>query len=280
MVAALLLAVALAHPTTAANRAEARRDAAALLGRVVLPSGARRLAHAPGHAGGLLGRAFQMPAGELVDRHRLWRADEPLRSVVAFVETHPPRGAQRQGSGSGSSGGPGVPDNKTFVFSLPGRPGRISSRWLDVTLVALPDGSTGVRADAQDVWIVTRPPSGVVPLGVREIDVGSAGTSHRVTRPRAVATIVRWFDALPIVQPGGAFHCPALVYGPVVQMSFRDAAGALLARARMPMRFRNESLLSTSCTAIQFSVGDRKETPLVGGRFFLRVERLLGIRLR
>src|SRR5579875_618917 len=145
MLVPLLLAAALAQPTTVTNRAEALHDAAALLQRVVLPAGATRLARAPGHAGGLLGRPSQVPGGELADRHRLWRVDEPLASVVSFVKAHKPVGSRRDGSGTSS--GPGVPANETLTFSFPAIPGRISLRSLDMTLVALPDDSTGIRVD-------------------------------------------------------------------------------------------------------------------------------------
>lgn len=265
-----------APPTTAGNRAAARRDVHRLLRLVVLPAGAHRLASPPGHAHGLLGGPFQVPGGKLVDHARLWRVDEPFASVVDFVRTHPPRGTQKGGPGSGSVGGPHYPQNETVLFTFPQRPGRISFRWLNVTLVALPDGSTGVRADAQDIWVVTRPLRERVPDGVREIDVDA----HRVTSPARVAKIARWFDALPIVQPDAAFSCPALVYGPVVRLAFRTAAGALLAGARMPLRLMTGSLLSTPCSSIRFRIGGHEEPALVGGRFLLRVERLLGVRLR
>jgi hypothetical protein len=94
-----------------------------------------------------------------------------------------------------------------------------------------------------------------------------------------VARIVRWFDALPIVRPGAAFSCAMLVHGPVVKLDFQSATGVLLARARMPRRFGDGGLVSTACTPIRFGIGGRKPAPLVGGRFFLRVQSLLGTRL-
>lgn len=271
---ALLLAVALAHPTAAANRALAQRDTLALLQRVALPAGREQLAGAPGGAGGLLGRPFQVPGGELVQRHRLWRVEDPLDSVIAFAGTHAPRGSRRDGSGS--AGGLGAPANETLTFSFPANAGRISLRWLSVTMVALPDGSTGVRADAQDIWIVPRPASEVVPAGVSEVDVGA----HRVTAAGKVATIVRWFDALPTVQPDSNFSCPALVAGPKIRLAFRGAGG-LLAWATFGANTIHHSLVSTPCTPISFSTQGQVEFPeLVGGRFFPRVERLLGVKLR
>jgi len=279
MIVALLLAAVLSHPTTAANGVEAQRDAAALLQHVVLPASARRLAHAPGRAGGLLASAADGSASPVqTGRSRLYRVELSLDSTIAFLKAHVPRGSRL--TAQGWAGGPHTPRNEELTFSFPAVAGRLSLRDLVLTAVALPDGSTGIRVDSQIVWIVTRSPSEAVPAGVREIDVGSGAVLHRVRRPARVAKIVRWFDALPIVQPGAAFSCPMLVYGPVVTLDFRGGSGALDAQARMPMRFHDGSLLSTPCTSIRFSVGGRKQTALVGGRFFVRVERLLGIRLR
>jgi hypothetical protein len=279
MIVALLLATALLPPTTAANRAEAQRDATALLQQVILPASARRLAHPPGHAAGLLASPAGGSASPVqASRSRLYRAELSFDSTVAFLKAHAPRGSRL--TAQGWAGGRHTPRNEELTFSFPAFAGRLSLRDLVLTAAALPDGSTGIRVDSQVVWIVTRPPSEAVPAGVREVDVGSRAVSHGVTRPTRVAEIVRWFDALPIVQPGAAFSCPMLVYGPVVTLDFRGGSGALEAQARMPMRLHDGSLLSTPCTSIQFSVGGREQTPLVGGRFLVRVERLLGIRLR
>jgi hypothetical protein len=43
----------------------------------------------------------------------------------------------------------------------------------------------------------------------------------------------------------------------------------------MPVRFHGGGLDSTSCTPIEFTIDGHPQTPLVGGRFFSRVERLL-----
>jgi hypothetical protein len=272
---AVLAALALhTTPTTAGNRVHAERDAAHLLRLVVLPSSAQRFARPPGHVGGLLGKPLQIPSGKLVDRHRLWHVHASLGSVVGYLEAHPPRGSQLEGHGDGSDG-PNVPRYATLTFAFREQAGRISLRWLNVTLVPLRDGGTGVRADAQDVWVTTRPRGEFVPAGAKEIDVGT----HRVTDPANVAKVVRWFDALPIVQPGIAYHCPALVAGPKIRLDFRGANG-LLARATYGADTMNHSLVSEPCTPISFSTqGQVKFPPLVGGDFLLRVQRLLGLRL-
>jgi len=82
--------------------------------------------------------------------------------------------------------GPGIPSNRQLIFAFPAIGGRISTRWLNVTAVALPRGWTGLRVDAQDVWIVPRPPSEKVPSGVREIHIASAYAG----RPPSVSLVL------------------------------------------------------------------------------------------
>ena len=167
----------------------------------------------------------------------------------------------------------GYGTGETVFFAFPGQPERTSYRGLGVMLVALPDGSTGVKADAQEVWIVPRSPGEVVPAGVREIDVHAPNGLVRVTDREKLGRIIRWLDALPTVQPE-ILNCPEMVYGPTLALSFRGA-GAVLARARFPIDSPDGSLFSTECDAIEFSVRARRETPLVGRRFLLKVQRLL-----
>jgi hypothetical protein len=108
------------------------------------------------------------------------------------------------------------------------------------------------------VWIVTRSPSEKVPAGVHEIDIrsaypgGPAIVSRKVSDPARVSQIVRWIDALGIVQPG-ALACPALG-GPVVTLDVRAAAGDLLARASV-VDFQGTS---GPCNPIDFSVGGHR----------------------
>jgi hypothetical protein len=116
-----------------------------------------------------------------VDRYRFWRVSEPLASVEAFVRAHRPRGSQKAGSGYESGG--------TAFFAYPAQPGRTSNRWLAVTMAALPDGSTGVKADAQEIWIVPRAATEVVPGGVRETAV--VGGSFLLRVRRLVGRILR-----------------------------------------------------------------------------------------
>jgi hypothetical protein len=272
----LLLATATApgsaaRPTRAGNEHLAARDTSRLLRRLELPGSAVRIFGEPRGDGGLLKQPGSIPSGLLVDRHRLWLVREPLERVIAFVEHRPPRAGRA--SGTGWSSGKGIPANRSITFSFRPLAGRISLRELEVTLVALPRGSTGVRGDAQDTWILPRPPSEKLPSTVREVDVETSKAHVRVTAATKVRRIVRWFDALPIVQPGGGYHCPPdTIRRPTMSLDFRSASGALLARASVPGSFS-----IGACAPIQFWIGSRRQKPL-SGHLYGRISRLLGTR--
>jgi hypothetical protein len=270
-VATAATAASASRPTSAGDKHAAERDTAQLLRRLVLPPGAVQLAREPRGDGGLLLHADSSPSGLLVDRHRLWLVHEPLGKVVTFVGHHPPRGGRM--SASGSSGGPGIPANASTTFSFPVLSGRISLRALEVDLVALPHHRTGVRADAQDIWIAPRPASERIPAAVREVDVRTSRAHVRVRAAAKVKRIVHWLDALPIVQPGRGYGCPPdTARRPPMSLRFLSADGALLARAHVPGSFS-----SGACAPIEFWIGSHRQKPL-SGHLYDRISRLLGTR--
>lgn len=239
-----------ARPTTAGNRRAARRDAASLLGRAVLPAGATRTA-----------------------AHR-WEVPLSLAETIAYEKAHPPRGSRLTAEGTGS--GPGIAPNEQLTFSFPPLHGRLSSRELDVWLTEMQDESTSLRLSSHDVAFVVRPPAEAVPAGVTRIEIGEpADRSLRlVTKPAEVATIVRWFDALPVVQSLGALYgCPNMgADPPTVTFGFLDARGKALATASLLNAYRG---VSGVCNPIRFGIGGQAQRPLLGGRFLIRVNRLL-----
>ncbi len=268
--ATLVAGVPAARPTSASNKRTAERDTARLLQRLVLPTGAVQLAREPRGDGGLLKRSGSIPSGLLVDRHRLWLVHEPLGKVVAFVDNRPPSGGKN--SGTGSSGGTGIPPNASTTFSFPALGGRVSSRELEVDLVALPHHRTGVRADAQDIWVLPRPASEKVPGAVREVGVRTRKAHVRVTSAAKVRRIVRLFDALPVVQPGFYGCPPDTIRRPAMSLRFLSARGALLARASVPGSFA-----IGSCAPIEFWIGSHRQKPL-SGHLYGQIGRLLGVR--
>lgn len=257
MVVALLLAAALAHPTTAQNRTAARREAPALLRRVVLPAGA-----VPDSRGPLRSPWTTPGLRDLVDRHLFRLVPKPAGAVAAFLKAHPPSGARVSAWGA---------DGIAFDFAPTTR---LYSRALVLGLRPQAGGGTAVRVDAQVAWRMMRPAAERVPAAVRQVVLSKPGGTRRVTAPAEVRRIVRWFDALPAVQPSvGVFACPAIYPGrPSVTVEFRGSGGALLARARTPG-------LEMCGFSIDVRIRGRRQPPLALGTFLERVQRLVGMRL-
>lgn len=262
------------------NKRAAERDAERLLQRAVLPSGSVRLPTEPAGDGGLLRHPPQSSTGLLVDRHAWWRSAEGLSAMVAFIKSHPEAGSEL--TGWGHLGGPDVPLNRFLVFSLPAVRGVISSRQVLFWVVALRAGGTGIRIDAQDVWVERRPPTERVPVGAREIDVTSALpgkppiVSRRVTASSRVQRIVSWVNRLPTVQPG-ATSCPGVSSSPpLVTLKFRLRSG----RPPVAVVSATDYHYSNQCDPVSLTIRGHAQKPLIGGDFLERVQRLLGVRFR
>lgn len=215
--------------------------------------------------GGILNRPDYRPFGETAAARRYWRVDEPLAAVVTFLRAHDPRHFTRLGSAYGTE----RPGGSRYLMRTLDWNG---SRYLDETIVARP-GHTVIKVDTQVAWVYPRSPREIVPAATRRIVVHAPAWSLTVTNPAKVERIVRWFDALPVLPPGMPVACP-LVLSPKLMLSFRDAAGAGLARARVP------TTSAGICDPIRFKVGGRTRRPLIDQEhvegFGRRLERLLG----
>lgn len=259
------------RPTSASNKRAAERDAARLLHRLVLPVGAIPLSREPQGDDGYLKKVDSYPIGLVVDRHRFWLLHEPLRRAASFIEAHSPVGPRRTVTGYAS--GRHIPANKSFTFLFTALDGRISTRQLEVTLVALPPHQTGIRVDAQDIWIVPRPISEKIPAGVHEVDVRTRKANVRVKSAAKVRRLIHLFDALPIVQHPAPPSCPPdTIRRPPLSVRFLSADGITLARATVPGSFA-----SGACGPIQFWIGSHRQKPL-SGPLYGRIERVLGVR--
>jgi hypothetical protein len=123
-------------------------------------------------------------------------------------------------------------------------------------------------------------PATRIPAGVRTIDLHAPAAHVGVTDREKVGRIVGWIDRLQAV-PRGRYACPAMVADPkTITLDFRDSAGRLLARARYRLEFGGRDLVSGPCNSVLLSVPGRRERPLLGGRFLVRVQRLLAVGLR
>ncbi len=160
----------------------------------------------------------------------------------------------------------------------------ISMRAMTFYAVALRGGGTGIRVDAQETWIVPRPPGEKVPDGVRVVEVTSARpntpaiVSRTVTAPTKVRRFVTLLDQMPTVQPGFAYSCPAFPgTHPVVTFDFRAAAGKpTLAQASLT----DYGYPSDPCNPVSFSIRGHRQKPLIGGDFLTKVQRLLRVDFR
>ncbi|HEY6396314.1 MAG TPA: hypothetical protein VIX82_02555, partial [Solirubrobacteraceae bacterium] len=143
--------------------------------------------------------------------------------VLRFVNAHRPAGGSQVVSGRGDN-----PEFQFVGFGWPPRPGVLGNRWLLGEVVGLSDGSTGVRADAQVVWIMPRAASERVPAGVRTIDItrgvpqDAPTLSLHVTGRANIRKIIAMINQLPAAQPG-AWSCPAELLG-VPAVTFRFLA--------------------------------------------------------
>jgi hypothetical protein len=260
----------------------AGREAERILRRVVLPPGARRMSLRTGD-----GLVSSVNVGvnvftQYAYRHAYWLVPESRHEVMAFLKRHSPPNFRLIYAGNAAT----YPYRGVEFDSRSGG-GRIPNRLL-VALV--PNrGSTTVRVDAGVVWTYPRSPKEVVPAAVREIDIrslriepalrraGARKVSVRVTNPRKVAGVIRWFDALNVVQPHTYVVGCAVVLSVPVRFVFRSASGAALASAVVP------SVPASSCEQIQFTIRGQSQPSLVdstpdeGMAFIDRVQRLLGV---
>ena len=288
--AVLLAAAAAAVSTSAetslgANHAAARRDAAGLLGRVILPPGAMPASEEPTGDHGTLDRPAVIEAGmRIVDRHRWWTIPEPASTVYRFVRAHVPRRANLS-SWSGPPGSVGAPAASFVAVAFPPGTGYLPLRELEVEVVALPGGNTGVRADGRVPWIIPRPPGERIPSDARllEVTVARPGAAELVKRTvtdgRRVRRIAAMIDSLQTVQPE-AINCPAYpVDAAAVTFTFRAAPGGrVLASASEPADAIEPT---TPCDPMTIVIQGRRWTPLLGGASVVHTaQRMLRVKLK
>lgn len=264
-----------------ANKAIARRDARMLLAQLRLPGGAVRSASEPAGAGS----ALKPPLAGSEDTVRLsawWTSEESAAAVLAYVKAHRPawnRHLQVMTQQQSTS--------LLYTWSIEGP--HLYSRGLQVTAATLADGRTGILAQADSVWTVPRPRREQLPAGVRSLAValrigsGVGGMKDqrtrtvRLTAPATVASIVKAFNALQIMQPGQMYMCTALFPGrPLLTLRFMGAS-SMLARAQVYVYPGRDGASGwNNCDAIQFWIHGKQQTPLISRTFVGYVGRLLG----
>jgi hypothetical protein len=266
-----------ARPIEPRNEIIAKLDAELHLSHVALPAGAARSEREPAGDGGELANPFSRPdTPNLVDYHDWWVVlGQSPAAVVQYVQDHPPRGS-RPGL-SGSSSGPGKPTLTAVGFEWPDEGGRLRTRSLTVEVVQLADGSAGVRADGQAVWIEPRPKSEHIPPGSRRLVVSTTRSGRliqgplTVRSPGAIRRAVRLLNALPADQPGVS-SCPA-DFGTLIRLAFYQGAASALPLALAVID-------PSGCGLVGLTIRGHTEPTLEGG-FTLarRLSRVLGVKL-
>jgi hypothetical protein len=218
------------HP---AGRQQAARAAAEqLLGKVVLPPGARPSPHEPAGDGGRLDFAPAAPADpNLVDLTRFAVVPGAPAQVGEWLSEHPAAGSTPYGHGTLES--PAAPEVWWVAGSWPAAGDVLGTRVLAVSWTGLPGGRSAVRVDAEVTWLPAKPSGDRVPAGStiltavlsHGLNPGETGHPLTTTRDRAVIAAIRdKVDGLPVSSPG-ATSCPA-DFGQTLTLAFYAHAGA------------------------------------------------------
>lgn len=212
------------------GRAVAREQAASLLASVTVPPGSASSSVEPPGGGRALAHPGAYPATpNLVDDHAWWVVPVKPSAAIAFIQAHPPAGSKLGFAGAGNT----APGFQLIGFDRGSVVHVLWSRSLVVEVVQLPDGDTGLRADAEVVWITPRAAGERIPAKATRLNVSVTRRpqviqrSFDVTDTRRVRRVAALIDSLPAAQPG-AFACPADP-GVRVRLSFESATGEPLA---------------------------------------------------
>jgi hypothetical protein len=263
------------------NRAAARRDARSLLAKLLLPVGATRLVAEPHGDNGYLKIDGELEADQAhALAHRWWKVPGTPQDLIAYVRAHPPTGGRSFGTGTAENINTGT-SAESLSYQWPGVGNVLGDRELAVTATAVPDGETGVLAEAQSDWIVPRPTSEQIPPRTGEIDITSrvagqpVGESLSVSNRSKLRKIVRLINALPVAQPI-EYACPELTDPRIVTMTFRAAPGRPALAVLTYDDFRPWSGPSEACKTVDLTIGGRPQDPLIGGDFLQTIGHTLG----
>ncbi len=268
--------------STAANRRFASRDVRKLIRIVVVPSIARPVSQIPQSAPvWLRDQAKGFRRMGTATTHRIWIVREPLKTVVRFVRANArprPRPEARY-----RTGGSRIGSRPSSSYEFPPIPGRSWSRWLNIDMSALPNGSTVVFAQAGDEWNHTPPRSTEIRGHVKRIDIVSRLGMQRpnvlvhVRKAYDVGWIVALTNGLGVVPHNVGCLLDARFGGRAVTLRFRAADGHVLARATVP-DFGGAGT-SGPCNPLELTIGSRPAVPLIGADLLLRIQRLLNVDL-
>jgi hypothetical protein len=204
--------------------------------------------------------------------------------VLAFVNAHPPASSHLESSGRYSTRG--ITTSSYLWFAWPSIKSVLYERSLTVQFVPLPDGSTGVRADAQDVWEMPRPASERIPSSARVLDISVVpgrpvgrgvrpALSITVTDTANVSKIAAMINHLATKQPVASTCRAGEGEGSFVIFTFRAShGGPALAQAQ------KGAYPEGPCEPMYLWIDKHKQTLLVGGYSVIQAsEKLFHVRL-
>ena len=160
--------------------------------------------------------------------------------MLDYVCGHLPAGTVSTAIFEGGISGPGIPENAIGAFAVPGHPGT-----LVIETVRLPDGSTGLRAEAYQVVVLNTSsgssetlPAGTHLLRIVRRDIARGCTEPESEQwallerlPREVTSVgrieaaVALLNKLAVAQPGIRL-CPLSRVDGSVELSFYASRGA------------------------------------------------------
>lgn len=172
-----------------------------LFDRVRLPGDAIAAACPPTADLGQMPEITASP-GFLVDRAQWWTSARSPAEVLAYVAQHPPTGTIRAAAGQ-------ITGLQFAGYDLTTDPPTSSGTQILVTVTPLGSGS-GIRIDADAIWIPTKTAAETVPLNVNSVDVTQLHRPtpiHKTLRgaaARSIATALnRLIPSPPAFNAGG-----------------------------------------------------------------------------
>lgn len=263
-----------------ANQAVALRDVRRLVGRVRLVRGAVRVRSRPAGDHGYL-VPLSMLVGDQAHAviHQWWKLRSSPRSVISYVEAHPPAGGRRSITATLGNARTGT-SALMVTFQWPTIKRVLGYRAVAITATRLRDGLTGVLVEGQSDWIVERLRSERIPAGVSRILITSGVPGHsrrlsfHISRTRTVRQIVTVINRLRVTQPTDV-SCPMMSRPRLITMRFSSVNRTQLAVLRYD-DFWPWSAPATECKSVQLTIAGKSQPSLIGGEFLRTVGRLIG----
>jgi hypothetical protein len=250
-------------PALPRNELEAQAVARSLIAGLGLPPGAVRWPVEPSGGGAALAHAsqtFGVP-GYTAYAHAWWIVPTAPRWAMFYANTRSPATGTMGPAVSGSS--------EVKAFTLPASSDAITVEGVSVTAKWLPDGKTGVRADAQVGWLPPRPAAERIPAGTRRLllrvaspttyQYGQYGRAIPITSQTQIRKVVALLNRLLRYPPGMSFGCGGPTQGPPARLTFYGDRGT------RPLALATVD--PGNCPWVQLTIAGHTE-PLLSGEWF------------